>query len=129
MKRDIFCTWLVIAVAIGAVVFALLSLGGCGGSSSSYVVGSPDDSNLTMSDIWDDDEAMNEVFDRLTSEDAFKLLGVKMECIERKDDGSVRMQYFDAVRYVLSDEEYPEIPLQHGRAENPLRERSYYPHR
>lgn len=100
-----------VLLMFAAMLFAVVSLGGCGGSSSSTTGGGgADDSSLTMNDVWDDKEAMHEVSNRLTSEDMFNLLAVRMEGIERKADGSVTMQYFNTLRYAISDEEYPEVP-------------------
>ena len=105
MKRNVFGILLV----LGGLLFVALSLGGCGGSSSSTGGGS-NDSNLTMSEVWDENEAMQEVFNCLTSEDIFKLLALRIEGIEQRDDGSVIMQYFNTISYLVSDEKYPEVP-------------------
>ena len=53
---------------------------------------------------------MTEVVTRLTSEDVIKLLFLRSEEIEKDTDGSVKMQRFDILRYIISNEEYPEIP-------------------
>ena len=63
-----------------------------------------------MSDVWNIDEAMDEVVNRLTSADLFKMLALRMEFIERKADSSVTMQYVNTLRNVVSDEKYPEVP-------------------
>ena len=106
MKRNIFGLWLLVV----GLVFAALTLGGCGGSSSNRPSIETDDSNLTMSDVWNIDEAMDEVVNRLTSADLFKMWALRMEFIERKADSSVTMRYVNALRYVISDEKYPEVP-------------------
>ena len=112
MRQKIFCVWL----AVAGIIFAALTLGGCGGSSSNDTVSRTEDNedNVSMSEIWDDDEAMDEMASRLTSDDIINLLFARIESIMQKDDGSVNMQYFDAFRYAVSGEEYPEVPYNKG---------------
>ena len=108
MKRNIFCVWL----AIAAVVFAFMSFGGCGGSSSTDE-GSSDASDLSMSDVWNDDKAMDEIFDRLTSADLFKMFALRTEEVVREADGSITMQHSDVFRCIVSNEKYPKVPYIH----------------
>ena len=111
MRQKIFFVWL----AVAGIIFAALTLGGCGGSSSNDTVSRTEDNvymedNVSMSEIWDDDEAMDEVISRLSSDDIINILFLRIEGIKQQDDDSVNMQYFDNFRYILSGEEYPEVP-------------------
>ena len=108
MKQRSFHVLLILA----AMLFAVISLGGCGGSSSSLQ--NPDSgtdaSDLSMYDVWNNGKAMDEVFDRLTSADLFKMFALRTEEISREADGSVTMQHSDVFRYIVSNEEYPKVP-------------------
>lgn len=109
MKRNMFGAWLIIV----GLLFAAVTVGGCGGSSSSVQApdsGGTDGSDLSMYEIWNDGEAMDEVFNRLTSEDTIKLLGLKMEVVAKDDGGQVLTQYMNMFRYIISNEEYPMLP-------------------
>ena len=106
MKHKSFTILLMLA----AMMFAVISLGGCGGSSSSSNGGGTEDSNLTMSDTWQDDEAAQEVVNRLTSGDVIKLIFLRMETIEKKSDGSVTMKYYDMADSIYNDADNPEVP-------------------
>ena len=101
-----------ILLMLAAMLFAVISLGGCGGSSSSTTGGGgADDSSLTMSNVWQDKEAAQEVVNRLNSGDIFLLLTVRMETVEKKSNGSVTvMKYYDMVDSVFHDEDNPEVP-------------------
>ena len=105
MKQRMFCVWL----AVTGIIFAALTLGGCGGSSSNNGLSSIED-NVSMSKVWNDDEAMNEVISRLTSDDLVNIMFTRIEGIKQQDDGAVNMQYFDTLKYAVSGEEYPEVP-------------------
>ena len=72
--------------------------------------GGTEDSNLTMSDTWQDDEAAQEVVNRLTSGDVIKLIFLRMETIEKKSDGSVTMKYYDMADSIYNDADNPEVP-------------------
>ena len=73
--------------------------------------GGTDDSSLTMSNVWQDKEAAQEVVNRLNSGDIFLLLTVRMETVEKKSNGSVTvMKYYDMVDSVFHDEDNPEVP-------------------
>ena len=116
MKRNVFS----ILLFLVGLLFAALSIGGCGGSSSNLSSsiqegGNPngevvDDAGLSMCDVWNNGEALDEVSARLTSEDIIKMIVLRTEEIVREDDGSITMQHFDVLRSILSDEEYPKIP-------------------
>ncbi|MBQ6114545.1 MAG: hypothetical protein IJL11_04140, partial [Synergistaceae bacterium] len=106
MKHKSFTILLMLA----AMMFAVISLGGCGGSSSSSNGGGTEDSNLTMLDTWQDDEAAQEVVNRLTSGDVIKLIFLRMETIEKKSDGSVTMKYYDMADSIYNDADNPEVP-------------------
>ena len=112
MKQRSFHALLMIA----AMLFAVVSLGGCGGSSDPVGTntdpggGGNEDSSLTMSDVWQDKEAAQEVVNRLNSGDIFLLLTVRMEAVEKKSDGSVTMKYYDVADSVFHDEVNPEVP-------------------
>lgn len=109
MKRNMFGAWLIIV----GLLFAAVTVGGCGGSSSRVQIpdsGGTDGSDLSMYEIWNDGEAMDEVFNRLTSEDTIKLLGLKMEVVAKDDGGQVLTQYMNMFRYIISNEEYPMLP-------------------
>lgn len=107
MKRNIFYCWLMVAF----VIFASVSLGGCGGSSNKRQSGGgQDDVNPTMSDVWQDEEAAKEVVNKLNSGDVFLLLTVRIEAIEKKSDDSVMMKYYDMADSVFYDADNPEVP-------------------
>ena len=82
------------------ILFALISLGGCGGSSTTSGTGS-DDLSLTMHRIWLDQEAAKEIVNRLTSEDMIRLLFVNMDEIERHDNGFLTMKHRNIAESVL----------------------------
>ena len=109
MKQRSISVLLMFAV----VLFVAVSLGGCGGSSNSAPnpdSGTTEDSDSSMSSVWNDGEAMDEVFDRLTSADLFKMFVLRTEEIVREADGSITMQHFDVFRNIVSNEEYPKVP-------------------
>ncbi len=103
MKRKMFYLWL----AVAGLAFAAMFSAGCGGSSSTAVY---DENSLTMGEIWEDDEALEEIMNRLTSDDIFKLLPLHTETITRGEDGSVKMRYDNMYEYVSQNKEYPEVP-------------------
>ena len=108
MKQKSFYAWLMIS----AVVFAVISLGGCGGSSSNLadVGGGTEEVAVSMSDVWQDQKAAEEVVGKLNSGDIFLLLTVKMETIEKKSDGSVTMKYYNMADSVFHDADNPKVP-------------------
>ena len=73
-------------LAAAAMLFAVVSLGGCGGSSSTDENGT-NASDLSMSDVWNDGEILDEVADRLTSADFFKMFALRTEEIVQEADG------------------------------------------
>ena len=116
MKHKSLC----VRLMISAVIFAVISLGGCGGSSTSSVYedsskqeqgsGQAQEVSVSMSEVWQDEDSAAEVVDKLTSVDIFLLFTVRMETIEKKSDGSVTMQYYDMTDSVLYDIDSPETP-------------------
>ena len=108
MKHKSFYVWLMISV----IVFAAVSLGGCGGSSNlaqeSIYQETQEDVGVSMSYVWDDDAAQDEIFSQITSEDVAKLLGLRMVTIGKNDNGSIITQYFNMVEAILEGKEYPE---------------------
>ncbi|MBQ3654937.1 MAG: hypothetical protein II954_11055 [Synergistaceae bacterium] len=99
-----------IYVLLMIAVFAVVSLGGCGGSSNSFSGGGGTNTTPSMSEVWQDEEAAEEVVGRLNSGDALLLATVKMEAIEKKSDGSVTMKYYDMFNSVFHDADNPEVP-------------------
>lgn len=61
-----------------------------------------------MSDIWNDPEAMDEVFSQLTSEDWIKLMVLRLVEVDKDDDGSTKMKYYNMGEAVVKNKEYPE---------------------
>ena len=116
MKQKSFYAWLMIST----VVFAVISLGGCGGNSSSLSTyeatdegGSTEkveESAVTMSNVWQDQKAAEEVVGKLNSGDVILLLTARMETIEKKSDGSVKTKYYSMVDSVFRDQNNPELP-------------------
>ena len=117
MKRNTLYYWLMVAF----IICVAMSLGGCGGSSNSFMGGwGQENVSLTMSEVWQDKEAAQEVVNRLNSGDVFLLLTVRMETIEKKSDDSVTvMKYYDMVDSVfftmLITRKYPIMPQKYWR--------------
>lgn len=106
MKYKSFYMWLMIA----AVVFVVVSLGGCGGSSNLADVGTPEEAAVSMSDVWQDQKAAEEIVAKLDSGDLLLMLFVRMETIEKKSDDTVVTKYYNMAESIYQDANNSEVP-------------------
>ena len=88
----------VLTLALAFTIFAIISLGGCGGGSSSHngAYEPEEETSVSMNDIFDDEEAVNEIFRRL-GPDIFGFINVStiLEISKNSDDASLEMEYID----------------------------------
>mgnify|MGYP002623195960 CR=1 FL=1 len=96
----------VLTLALAFTIFAIISLGGCGGGSSSHngAYEPEEETSVSMNDVFDDNEAVNEIISRL-SFDLLELVDVPiLEISKNSADASLQMQD-RTIRLDNSDEE------------------------